>query len=114
MACYAAEVREFGPADFLYLDGELLFGHGHRRVQVDGWIAPAGTDGPSAEQDVLPVAGVRLQREFGPQNLTLFASGPLTDEDWRPLREAGRRTSATRTALGVDWRRHSFCFERTP
>jgi len=28
-----------------------------------------------------------LETQLGPQNLTLFASVPLTDEDWRPLRE---------------------------
>lgn len=38
----AAELRAMGPANFLYSDGELLFGHGHRRTQSDGTIAPPG------------------------------------------------------------------------
>jgi predicted glutamine amidotransferase len=88
---YAAELRELGPANFLYSDGELLFAHGHRRMQADGRIAPPGltvlTRRSAAERDALPAAGVRLQTELGPQDLTLFASVPLTDEDWRPLRE---------------------------
>ena len=41
----------------------------------------------AAERDALPAAGVELKTEAGPQTLTLFASVPLTDEDWRPLQE---------------------------
>lgn len=39
---FAAELCALGPANFLYSDGELLFGHGHRRTQSDGNIAPPG------------------------------------------------------------------------
>ena len=39
---FAAELRKLGPANFLYSDGELVFGHGHRRTQADGRIAPPG------------------------------------------------------------------------
>ncbi len=91
VARYAAELRELGPANFLYSDGELLFAHGHRRTQADGQIAPPGLTvlarRSAAERDALPAAGVTLETELGPQNLILFASVPLTDEDWRPLRE---------------------------
>jgi hypothetical protein len=75
VACYAAELWEFGPATFLYSDGELLFGPGHRRMQADGRIT---LPGPTVvtQQDALPAAGVRLQTELGPPNLTLFASVP--------------------------------------
>ncbi len=88
---YAAELRELGPANFLYSDGELLFVHGHRRKQADGQIAPPGLNvlarRSALERDGLASAGVTLETELGPQNLTLLASVPLTDEDWRPLRE---------------------------
>ncbi len=91
LAHYAAELRALGPANFLYSDGELLFAHGHRRTQVDGRIAPPGlavlTRRSAAERDALPAAGVTLESNFGPQTLTLFASVPLTEEEWRPLRE---------------------------
>ncbi len=91
VARYAAELRELGPANFLYSDGELLFAHGHRRTQVDGEFAPPGlttlTRRCPTERDTLPAAGVELETEAGPQTLTLFASVPLTDEDWRPLQE---------------------------
>ena len=88
---YATELRALGPANFLYSDGELLFAHGHRRTQADGQIAPPGltvlTRRCPLERDSLPAAGVELQAEPGPQTLTLFASVPLTDEEWRPMRE---------------------------
>jgi len=91
VARYAAELRELGPANFLYSDGELLFAHGHRRTQADGQIAPRGltvlTRRSATERDALPAAGVTLETQLGPQSLTLFASVALTDEDWRPLHE---------------------------
>jgi predicted glutamine amidotransferase len=91
VAQYAAELCLLGPANFLYSDGELLFAHGHRRTQTDDQIAPPGltalTRRCPAQRDSLPAAGVRLDAEPGPQTLTLFASVPLTDEEWRPLAE---------------------------
>ncbi len=91
VAQYAAELRALGPANFLYSDGGLLFAHGDRRTQADGQIAPPGltvlTRRCPLERDSLPAAGVRLDVEAGRQTLTLFASVPLTDEEWRPMRE---------------------------
>lgn len=88
VAALAAELRELGPANFLYSDGELLFAHGHRRTQPDGRIAPPGlvmlTRFCVTDPDSMPMAGVAL--EDG-QQVTLFASVPLSDEAWRPLQE---------------------------
>lgn len=88
---YAAELRALGPANFLYSDGELLFAHGHRRTQADGNIAPPGltvlTRRCLPARDSLPAAGVKLNVEPDSQTRTLFASVPLTDEEWRPMRE---------------------------
>jgi len=36
IAEFAAELRPFGPANFLYADADLLFVHAHRRQQPDG------------------------------------------------------------------------------
>ena len=84
----AGELRELGPANFLYSDGDLLIAHGHRRTQADGQIAPPGltmlTRACALDQDALGEAGVALQ---GGQHVTLFASVPLTDEPWHPLAE---------------------------
>jgi predicted glutamine amidotransferase len=88
---YAADLRALGPANFLYSDGELLFAHGHRRTQADGQIAPPGltvlTRRCKPERDSLPAAGVKLDVEPDSQTVTLFASVPLTDEEWRPMGE---------------------------
>jgi predicted glutamine amidotransferase len=60
-------------------------------MQEDDRISPPGlvalTRKSAAERDALPAAGVTLETDCGPQSMTLFASVPLTDEDWRPLRE---------------------------
>ena len=91
LARFAEELRSLGPANFLYSDGELLFAHGHRRTQEDGRISPPGltvlSRKSAAEHDGFAAAGVTLETDCGPQSLTVFASVPLTDEDWRPLRE---------------------------
>lgn len=88
VTAFAAELRELGPANFLYSDGELLIAHGHRRTQDNGGIAPPGlvmlTRSCATDPDALGAAGVVLHDG---QLVTLFASVPLTDEVWRPLDE---------------------------
>jgi predicted glutamine amidotransferase len=88
VADLAADMREFGPANFLYTDGDLLFAHGHRRTQPDGTIAPPGltmlTRRCAMDPDALATAGVGLGDA---QLVTLFASVPLTNEAWQPLSE---------------------------
>ncbi|OIQ84958.1 putative glutamine amidotransferase YafJ [mine drainage metagenome] len=39
---FAATMRSFGPANFLYTDGELLFAHADRRRQADDEVRPPG------------------------------------------------------------------------
>ena len=88
---FAAEMRELGPANFLYSDSDVLFAHGHRRMQADGSISPPGLwmlhRRCAVDPDVLAAAGVRLTETENSQELILFASVLLTAEDWRPLRE---------------------------
>lgn len=88
---FAAPLREIGPANFLYCDGITLFAHSHRRTQEDGRIAPPGLwqlrRSCTFDRDALARAGVRLESASGPQELTLLASAPLTDEAWVPLQE---------------------------
>jgi predicted glutamine amidotransferase len=88
---FAARMREFGPANFLYSDGSALFAHGHRRMQTNGTIAPPGLwrlqRSCPVDPDTLARAGVHLETTAGPQRLALVASVPLTDEPWRPLSE---------------------------
>ena len=97
---FGAEMREFGPANFLYADGDALFAHGHRRIQTDGTIAPPGlwllSRECAADKDELLTsaatlggseAGVTIEGGAKGQAITLLASVPLTSEGWRPLAE---------------------------
>jgi glutamine amidotransferase len=52
VAEFARERRRFGPANFLYTDGDLLFAHGHCRRQEDETIAPPG----SGDADATPLS----------------------------------------------------------
>jgi len=87
---FAAELRELGPANFLYCDGDALFAHAHRRHQSDGSIkapgmwrlarrCPAGGE--------LAAEGLRIASAEGEQEVVLVASVPLTDEGWVPFAE---------------------------
>ncbi|WP_200159149.1 class II glutamine amidotransferase, partial [Allochromatium vinosum] len=41
IASFAIELRKLGPANFMYADGDVLFAHADRRLQVDtGLVAP--------------------------------------------------------------------------
>lgn len=89
VAGFAAELRALGPANFLYADGEVLFAHGHRRVQADGRIAPPGLYLLEAscadEQTALQAQGVGVG--CGYQQALLLASVPLSTAAWQPLAE---------------------------
>ena len=90
IARFAATLREFGPANFLYCDGDALFAHADRRHQNDGSIrapgmwrlarrCPAGGE--------LAAEGLRIASDGGEQEVLLVASVPLTHEGWVPLAE---------------------------
>ena len=88
---FAADIRQLGPANFLYTDGDVLFVHGHRRTQRNGTIAPPGlwclSRRCANEPDELSQAGIVIEPDGQAQEVLLFASVPLTDEDWQPLIE---------------------------
>jgi predicted glutamine amidotransferase len=86
---FAAELCKLGPANFFYSDGEVLFAHGHRRIQADGTIAAPGLwlwSCHCADPDA-PIQGAGVTVGPGFQEIAMLASVPLTDEPWRPLRE---------------------------
>ena len=91
MTDFAAEMRPFGPANFLYSDGAFVFGHGHRRTQADGTIAPPGLwclqRACAVDAEATAPSGVTIEPGDGPQEITLLASVPVTSEQWRPLAE---------------------------
>lgn len=86
---FAADLRKLGPANFFYADGEVLFAHGHRRIQRDGQIAAPGLWLWSCHcadpSEPVRASGVTVAPGF--QEMVLLASVPLTDEPWRPLGE---------------------------
>lgn len=90
VARFAAALRELGPANFMYCDGDALFAHADRRHQSDGSIrapgmwrlarrCPAGGE--------LAAQGLRIASEGAEQEVVLVASVPLTAEGWVALGE---------------------------
>lgn len=90
VAAFAADLRQLGPANFLYADGEVLFAHGNRRIQAaTGLIEPPGLFMLSRQCDhaheSVQAQGVSVAPGF--QEVTLIASVPLSAGHWRPLAE---------------------------
>lgn len=93
VADFAADARRLGQANFLYGDGDLLFAHGHkRRYEEKGQITEPRTPGLtmlrrrcSAGAEGLSCSGLTVS--VPEQEITLFASVPLSDEGWTPLPE---------------------------
>lgn len=91
IAGFAARLRTLGPANFLYTDGELLFAHGHRRIQrASGRIEAPGLwmlqrHCPADGVDREPCQGVSFDHRA--QTVLLVASVPLSGAAWRPLAE---------------------------
>ena len=90
IGAFAEELRQLGPANFLYSDGDTLFAHGHRRTSVSGEICPPGLyvlcRSCTASSDGVPLTGVSIGPEED-QQVALIASVPLSDERWEPLLE---------------------------
>ena len=90
IAQFAAELRLLGPANFLYADGDTLFVHSHRRLNLaTGEIKPPGLfllsrRCANADQPA-HVQGVSVAPGF--QEVVLVASVPLTAENWLPIAE---------------------------
>jgi glutamine amidotransferase len=85
---FAARLRELGPANFLYCDGDALFAHGDRRHQADGSIRPPGLwrlHRRCSAGGELATQGLRIESQGVEQEVLLFASVPLTSEAWVPL-----------------------------
>jgi glutamine amidotransferase len=91
IASFAAAMSKLGPANFLYSDGEVLFAHGHRRIQAaTGHVAPPGLwvlQRHCKAQQANPDDRDGLVVDHADQSVVFVASVPLTDEAWRPLNE---------------------------
>ncbi len=90
---FAAEMRPLGIANFLYTDGEFVFGHGHRRTQADGIVAPPGLwfrhrhRGATASAPADSGVTIHDHHADEAQEMALLASVPVTAGHWRPLAE---------------------------
>ena len=90
VSSFAVELRKLGPANFLYSDGEMLFAHGHRRKHAEtGKIEAPGLVSiqRQCQQDTIGLVASGLSIRGDNQQVTLFASVPLTNEFWVPLAE---------------------------
>jgi len=86
----AARLRELGPANFVYADGDALFAHGHRRKQAPrGIIMPPGlhvlSRSCTSDADDFDTQGLRISGDA--TCAVIVASVPLTDEPWEALEE---------------------------
>jgi len=81
------ELAALGIANFLYSDGDYLYAFANKRSQLNGRIEPPGMyfleRHCRCDNEVLMRAGVDINCD--PQQVFLFASVPLTDEQWQPL-----------------------------
>ena len=84
---FAADLRRLGPANFFYFDGEVLFAHGHRRLNAaTGRIEPPGLMVLSRRcSSPSPVEGHQVPTTS--RDVVLVASVSLSSENWRPLAE---------------------------
>lgn len=83
VAAFARDIRDLGPANFIYSDGDVIFAHAHRRRHDDGVIRPPGLH-LLCRRCIAEVDGARYSAE---QEVALIASVPLTGEPWEPLDE---------------------------
>jgi len=87
---FASDLRDLGPGNFIYCDGDALFAHAHKRHQADGTIRAPGLwrlARHCEEGGELVAQGLSVEAHDGEQDVLLVASVPLTGEPWVPLAE---------------------------
>ena len=90
VCAFAQELGGLGPANFLYSDGDVLFAHGHRRMQAaTSRVEPPGLVWLQRRCRLgeAGFAASGLSIEGARQTVVLLASVPLTDEPWHSLCE---------------------------
>ncbi|WP_108045169.1 class II glutamine amidotransferase [Bosea sp. 124] len=90
ISTYAAALRQLGPANFLYSDGDTLFAHGDRRKNaVTGKVSPPGLVFLRREcvQGTQADLGQALSIGGANQAVTLVASTPLSNDAWEIVAE---------------------------
>lgn len=89
---FARQMRELGPANFIYADSDAVFAHGHRRMHGPGDLRPPGLwmlelpEGVASACDAM--AGLHSDASALPAPAVILASVPLSrDGRWRALDE---------------------------
>ncbi len=87
VAAFARQIRELGPANFVYCDGDTMFVHADRRPQADGELRVPGL---WLRQHYCPggaekISGGGIDIGSPKQQIVMAASVPLTDDDWEPM-----------------------------
>jgi len=81
------QLATLGPANIIYSDGNYLYAFANKRMQKNGIIAPPGLyyllRECGCDEDELQYAGVEISCR--PNKVLLFASVPLTNENWIPF-----------------------------
>jgi len=90
VSAFAAQIRAFGPANFVYSDSDVLYAHADRRMHGDAGIRPPGLHVierhcPAGEHS-WNAPGIAIGSHAEEQRVLLAASVPLTGEaGWQAL-----------------------------
>jgi len=90
LATICGELRELGPANFLYADSRTLFVHADRRFQpATGKIEPPALFIRTCDSEQSPeLLDQKVQGSTAPgQQVALLSTVPLNDKPWQPLAE---------------------------
>jgi len=90
VCAFARELGGLGPANFLYSDGDVLFAHGHRRMQAaTSRVEPPGLVWIQRRCHLgeAGFAASGLSVEGAQQTVVLLASVPLSGEPWHSFEE---------------------------
>ncbi len=102
---FGLQLSQMGPANFLYSDAHCLYVFGSRRRSPAGEFPPGlYTLSRQCEQTPvsIPYDGLKVEStNTRPQEITLFSSVPLSDEDWHPMAENQLVTTKNGGIIGV-------------
>ncbi len=90
---FCADMKNFGPSNILYYDGDVLFGHGDRRIyEEQDHLTEPRPPGLQIKKcwacaGQREIHGKGLDLELGDQQTVLIASVPLDANGWEPLEE---------------------------
>lgn len=88
---FSAELRNLGPANFLYADGDALFAHSHKRRQwATGKLSAPGLWLSQRHCQPIDPAPSRMQGvaiTTTTRHALIVASVPLSNDSWTPLGE---------------------------